>query len=189
MAEVDSHTGLEVLLRESGGGSVLTGPWMLGLSVALPPDHPLVATSPVGSYRWLGEAIAQTLQGCGVPSHAVAPQDLRARVAAGAAAGPDWACFGGLSPWEVLSGGRKIAGLAQVRRAHGVLLVGGVLLDRSPWSLLCETLGRPAHEAQQLADITTDGYAAGGSAFDRAYFEQRLERVLQSHLNREACLT
>lgn len=187
LAEVDAHTDLEVLLRESGGGAVLTGPWMLGLSVALPPDHPLVSSSPVGSYRWLGEAIAQTLQGCGVPADAVAPQDLRARVATDAPTGPDWACFGGLSPWEVLSRGRKIAGLAQVRRAHGVLLVGGVLLDRSPWALLCETLARPAHEAQQLADITTCCRAVAGPAFDRAIFEQRLARTLQSRLNREIC--
>jgi lipoate-protein ligase A len=187
LAEVDAHTDLEVLLRESGGGAVLTGPWMLGLSVALPLDHPLVSTSPVGSYRWLGETIAQTLQDCGVPADAVAPQDLRARVAAGAPTGPDWACFGGLSPWEILSSGRKIAGLAQVRRAHGVLLVGGVLLDRSPWTLLCETLARPTHDAQQLADITTHGRAAGGSTFERASFEQRLERALQACLNREVC--
>ena len=71
LAEVDSHTGLEVLLRESGGGAVLTGPWMLGLSVALPPDHPLVSTGPVGSYRWLGEAIAQALRDGGVPADGV----------------------------------------------------------------------------------------------------------------------
>lgn len=188
LAEADSHTGLKVLLRESGGGAVLTGPWMLGLSVALPSDHPLVSTSPVGSYRWLGECIAQTLKCGGVSAHAVAPQDLRVRVAAGVPAGPDWACFGGLSPWEVLSSGRKVAGLAQVRRSRGVLLVGGVLLDRSPWSLLCETLGRPSHEAQQLSDTTTHGRAAGGSAFDREGFEQGLERALHSHLDREACL-
>lgn len=187
LAEVDSHSGLEVLLRESGGGAVLTGPWMLGLSVALPPDHPLVSSGPVGSYRWLGEAIAQTLRGGGVPADAVAPQDLRARVTTGAPAGPDWACFGGLSPWEVLSGGRKIAGLAQVRRAHGVLLVGGVLLDRSPWTLLCETLARPTQDAQRLTDITTHGRAAGGYAFDRAVFEQRLERALRTHLCEEVC--
>lgn len=187
LAEVDAHTDLEVLLRESGGGAVLTGPWMLGLSVALPPDHPLVGTSPVGSYRWLGETIAQSLQACGVPAEAVAPEDLRARAAAGAPAGPDWACFGGLSPWETLSRGRKIAGLAQVRRAHGVLLVGGVLLDRSPWTLLCDTLARPSHDAQKLADITTHGRAAGGTTFDRTNFEQRLERALQTCLHREIC--
>lgn len=188
LAEVDAHIGLEVLLRESGGGAVLTGPWMLGLSVALPSDHPLVSTSPVGSYRWLGETIAQTLDSCGVQADVIPPQDLRIRVAAGAQTGTDWACFGGLSPWEVLSSGRKIAGLAQVRRAHGVLLVGGVLLDQSPWALLCETLARPAYDAQQLTHITTHGRAVGGAAFDRSSFEQRLERAIQACLVQEVCL-
>ncbi|WP_431777598.1 lipoyl protein ligase domain-containing protein [Ottowia caeni] len=46
MQEVDARTGLEVLRRDSGGGAVLTGPWMLGLSVALPPEHALLGTEP-----------------------------------------------------------------------------------------------------------------------------------------------
>lgn len=189
LAELDPRTGPEVLLRESGGGAVLTGPWMLGLSVALPPDHPLAGTSPVGAYRWLGEVIARTLQDGGVPAHAVPPQALRERATTGLSDTLGWACFGGLSPWEVLSGGRKMAGLAQVRRANGVLLVGGVLLDRSPWRLLCETLARPADEALLLEEVTTHGHAAGGAAFDRTGFEQRLGHALRTRLYREACLT
>ena len=41
----------------------------------------------------------------------------------------DVACFGGLSPYEVLAGGRKVVGLSQARRRQGTLLQAGVLLD------------------------------------------------------------
>lgn len=185
MQEVDARTGLEVLRRDSGGGAVLTGPWMLGLSVALPPQHALLGTSLTGSYQWLGALIAHTLQECNVPAEAVSPQDVRDRANACPTTNLSWACFGGLSPWEVLSNGRKIAGLAQVRRSNGVLLVGGVLLNQSPWELLCQTLSRPPCEAKQLAETTTHCLASSGNAFDPALFEKRLYRGIRTCLQQD----
>jgi len=187
LAEAGSFGGPEVLLRASGGGAVLTGPWMLGLSVALPADHPLVAEGPVGSYRWLGEQIAQLLQGAGIAAQAIAPQQLRQPRPAQAPQPVDWACFGGLSPWEVLARGRKIAGLAQVRRRNGVLLVGGLLLSPSPWPLLCRTLGRVEEDAARLAELTTCCADEAGAAFDAGGFERALGRSLQARLGRAAC--
>jgi len=145
----------EVLVRSAGGGAVLVGPWMLGVSALLPTTHALVAGGAVPSYRWLGEALALALQRCGVDALALSPEALRARRGGRPAPAPDWACFGGVSPWEVLVGERKIAGLAQVRRREGVLLVAGILLCRPPWELLCERLGQGADEALRLARATT----------------------------------
>ncbi|GAA4002450.1 hypothetical protein GCM10022279_27940 [Comamonas faecalis] len=176
---------VQVLLRQSGGGAVLTGPWMLGLSVALPPDHPLARQGLVASYRWLGEAIARVLQQGGVDAQALAPEALRAMQPAQRMA-VDWACFGGLSPWEVLARGRKIAGLAQVRRASGVLLVGGVLLQPSPWRLMCDALGRDGADARTLA-ATTVSAAELAVHFDGQACAQRLELALQAALEQEAC--
>ncbi len=154
----------ELLLRRAGGGAVLVGPWMVGVSAALPPDHTLVRSGPVGSYRWLGEGLARVLQHFGVAARALSPEELPRRAAA--PSGPDlrWACFAGLSPWEAVAGGRKITGLAQVRRRTGVLLVAGVLVRRPDWALLCAALDRPAAEAEALARATTccaDEGAAG----------------------------
>jgi len=153
--ELGARPDVEVLVRAAGGGAVLVGPWMLGLSALLPAAHPLVACGPVPSYRWLGECLEQSLQQVGVGATTLSPDALRAHRAERPAPALDWACFGGLSPWEVLVGDRKIAGLAQVRRRQGVLLVAGVLLQPPPWTLLCDRLGRSRDEARLLALSTT----------------------------------
>jgi lipoate-protein ligase A len=137
---------MEVLLRESGGGAVLTGPWMLGLSLALPIGHPWLEHGLHESYRPLGQLYAEVMTTQGVRARALPPAELPAQQAALAARSLpvlDWACFGNLSPWEVVdSQGRKLVGLAQRRRQTGVLLVAGMLISEPPWTLLCEALGR-----------------------------------------------
>src|SRR3990170_1339166 len=50
--------GVALVERRSGGGAVLAGPWLLGVSVVLPPDHPLVVPSVTESYRY------RTLNSC-----------------------------------------------------------------------------------------------------------------------------
>lgn len=181
LAQAREDEGLAVLLRGSGGGAVLVGPWMLGLSVALPADHPLVAPGLLASYRWLGELLAAVLQDAGVAARALPPDEARGAPAAGVL---DWACFAGLSPWEpVAADGRKIAGLAQVRRRHGVLLVGGVLLATPDWPLLCAALGQPAEQAEALRLRTTSWAEQGGVALRAGELvrtlEARLARVLR----------
>ena len=188
-AEGGAHGAMSeipVLVRAAGGGAVLTGPWMLGLSVALPAAHPLVEPGSVGSYRWLGLCIAQALQQAGVRgAHAISAERLRAGQPHGGVA---WACFGGLSPWEVLAAdGRKLAGLAQVRRRHGVLLVGGVLLAASPWALLCRALAQPDADAQRLERFATHCGAQIGAAFDVRAFQLSLAAALHTCVESEPC--
>lgn len=142
---------MEVLLRDSGGGAVLTGPWMLGLSLALPIGHPWLGQGLLESYRHLGQLFADVLVAQSVPARALPSAELPVQQAALIARGLpvlDWACFGNLSPWEVVDAqGRKLVGLAQRRRQTGVLLVAGLLLTEPPWALLCEALGRGEDKA------------------------------------------
>jgi lipoate-protein ligase A len=153
---IESQDTIKVLARASGGGAVLVGPWMLGLSVAIPTDHPLASGGPVNTYRWLGEVIAYALSQIGVDAWAISPAALLTHRAENSAPGLDWACFGGLSPWEVLVGNRKIAGLAQVRRRQGILLVAGVLMQEPPWQPLTRCIGKQAMDARRLSEITTN---------------------------------
>ena len=163
---------IPALVRHAGGGAVLTGPWMLSLSVMLPPDHPAVSSGILSSYRWFGESLATALQNSwGVPAQALAkhaskPEDTPPNKPANKPLNstPHWACFAGLSPWEVVADGRKLVGLAQVRRRTGVLLTAGVLVSPPDWALLCQAMGKPLTDAMDLECATTSVSAHGGHA-------------------------
>lgn len=134
----------ELLERESGGGAVLTGPWLVSASVVLPLRHPWLSQGLLEGYRRLGQLHVAALQACGVATRAVPPQELPRTQETNAVSSADWACFGSLSPWEVVNAeGRKLVGLAQRRRQSGVLLVAGTLVAQPDWPLLCEAMGYP----------------------------------------------
>lgn len=133
---------------------MLTGPWMVGVSVILPPDHPWVCKSLVESYRALGQLHVAALQALGVAARALPPQEVRQVNEAVGTLPVDWACFGSLSPWEVVdTRGRKLVGLAQRRQGSGVLLVAGTLISTVDWDLLCAVMGQP-QDAPALAHRT-----------------------------------
>lgn len=139
---------VDLLERQAGGGAVLTGPWMVSASIVLPQRHPLLCESLVGSYRWLGQVHAAALAEFGVPAHALPPQALPLANAMLDVRKVNWACFGGLSPWELVDADyRKLVGLAQRRRQAGVLLVAGTLVGATDWRLLCDAMGHPQDEA------------------------------------------
>lgn len=165
--------GLPMVKRSAGGGAVLVGPWMLSLSVVLPNEHPLAAVGLVESYRWLGQLIANELGALGIDAQALAPAELPP-----SAGKLNWACFGGLSPWEVVVDGRKIAGLAQRRCRHGVLLAAGILVGDSPWQLLCAAMDREQTDAVQLAAVTM----SCAEALGRAVAIQDLSTTLEQSL-------
>jgi lipoate-protein ligase A len=148
MQERATAAGADLCIRPSGGGAVLAGPWLLGTSVVLPPQHPLVHTRIAESFRWFGLAHADWLQRIGIAAHAVP-----AAVVPHEPALP-WACFASLSHWEVEAGGRKIVGLAQLRRRNGVLFSSAALVAPPPWALLCDVLGEPPEDAAVLAAST-----------------------------------
>lgn len=164
-----------VVQRDSGGGAVLAGPWMLSASIVLPAEHPLVGTGTVSSYRWLGVLHAGLLRDLGIAAYAVPPEELQI-------APPDrslkWACFGSLSPWEVVVGQRKIVGLAQVRRRTGVLLTCGTLIAPPDWPLLCAVLGMDAANAERLRACTTSCAEQLGAPLMATVLAERLHHML-----------
>jgi lipoate-protein ligase A len=111
--------------RASGGSAVLFVPGFLMQDVALPTHHPLRVDDVSESYRWLGELWADTLARLGVGATPISIAEARADTAS---ADPllRRACFGGRSPFELLAGGRKLVGFAQIRRRQGALLQVGV---------------------------------------------------------------
>ncbi|MBN9463283.1 MAG: ligase [Burkholderiales bacterium] len=185
--------GVAVTVRPSGGGAVLAGPWMVGVTVVLPPGHALLGEGLVDSYRWLGELHAGVLAQAGIAARALDPRVQRpAPDAAGAtgaahaatAAGVRWACFGALSPWEVVAAdGRKLTGLSQQRKRAGVAYSAGTLVARPDWRLLCEALGEPADAARLHALTAACEETPAAAGLDAAAWAERLDTALAARLD------
>jgi lipoate-protein ligase A len=154
LAEIDlgaiAAAGISVHRRASGGTAVLFVPGLLMQDVAVPTGHPLYTTDVTASYRWLGDVWVATLAALGISAAPVAVAAARADTAA---LDPlvRRACFGGLSPYEVLAGGRKLVGFAQVRRRQGALIQVGVY-TRWPGRALADLLALSADERTALTE-------------------------------------
>jgi lipoate---protein ligase len=153
--------GVEVLHRRAGGGAVLVDrDMMLCGAICLPLPHPLGASDDLtASYRWLGEHLAWRLADMGVrDARRVEVEQARGDVAALKSLGDAvsqlllLACYGALSPHEVVVGRAKLVGLAQVRRRHAALFQLGVLLqDQSPLADLLVVPDEDTREALRAA--------------------------------------
>jgi lipoate-protein ligase A len=141
---------LHAYTRTSGGGAVLINHHALSLDIALPAEHPLLARDVTLSYRWVSEVWVAALARLGIAARALPTEEARAL----AAPAPDdplrLACYGTLSPWEVVVGARKLVGLSQVRRRAGALLPMGIHLRWEPRPLVA-LLALPAAARRRLA--------------------------------------
>ncbi len=125
-----AELGIDLVRRPTGGRAVLHHREVT-YAVALPRA---VAGRPREAYLKICRAILRGLGELGVQADFAAVGSHRQ------AAGPS--CFAAASDYEVLVGGRKLVGSAQVWRAGNLLQHGAVLLavDRSLWARL---MGRP----------------------------------------------
>ncbi len=177
MRERAAALGVGLCVRPSGGGAVLAGSWMLGASVLLPPEHPLIVPGIAPSFRWFGEAHARWLNDLGMSARCVPSAEV------GSGRPMSWACFGSLSHWELQAGGGKIAGLSQARKRNGVLLSSGVLVGPCPWGLLCEVMGMGPGYAAILARRTASCEQLLGVAVNRELVAGSLLAALQEGLS------
>ena len=133
--------GIEVLDRRAGGGAVLVDQHMLCGAICMPIG--LVASDLTESYR----SLADYFHGL-VPGRSVDVTEARADVALLRAREDPVSklllstCYGALSPHEIVdAAGRKLVGLAQIRRRHAALFQFGILLRDQ--SLLADFLNVP----------------------------------------------
>lgn len=123
--------------RRSGGGAVLAGPWMLGLNLLLPADHPCAALSHVQAFNWFGRVWQQALADLGIACHLANAEQFQQHQSLVQQHRLDWVCFAGISHGELLdTEGRKVLGLAQYRGRWGTLLSAGLLTATTPWEEL-----------------------------------------------------
>ena len=169
--------GVEMLVRPSGGGAVLTGPWMVSASVVLPLSHPWAQGRLPDSYRDLGQLHGEVLADLGVAAQALPEADVPAANARLGAA-VNWACYGSLAPWELVdAAGRKLVGLAQRRQRTGVLLVAGTLATPPDWTLLCGAMGQP-DDVGAMHRRTVDCASLADRPWNTALLAERLQQAL-----------
>ena len=149
---------LPIYHRRAGGTAVLVGPHLLSLDVALPADSPLVLPDIVESYRWLGEAWIAALARLNIHARMVTIQEareqrslLKQNETREREALLRRACYGSLSPYEVVVGQHKVVGLDMIRRRAGSLLQAGILLH---WETeqLAQLLGHTPDEQAILRE-------------------------------------
>ena len=144
--------------RRAGGTAVLVGAHLLSLDVALPADHPLVLPDIVESYRWLGEAWVAALAQLDIQTRTVTVQEAREQRALLKQSETReresllrHACYGSLSPYEVVVGQSKVVGLDMIRRRAGSLLQAGILLHWETKELV-QLLGHTPEEQALLRE-------------------------------------
>ncbi|HMA89677.1 MAG TPA: hypothetical protein VKP89_13120, partial [Burkholderiales bacterium] len=183
VASAAAH-GIDVVKRDSGGGAVMTGPWMVGFSLRLAPSDPATEAAPLEIFRLLGAACRDALGELGVSAALATDADVARSIEKARIMNLQWACFGTVSHGELVdAAGRKMLGLAQCRRGGCVLLEGGLLLCEPDWALLCELFGKPAKAGLALRDATAPLATRDGADFDLKTFDAGLRRGVAQHLS------
>ncbi len=140
--------GVTMHKRRSGGGAVYADDGLLWLDIALPKDHRLHLPDMTQSYRWFGEVWAAALQELGLPVRVIGVPAAR-QLNGSLHPTVQRACYGGVSPYEVLVGDSKIVGLAQVRRRWGAVLQSGIYLRWQPDCISNLLLGSPQERSER----------------------------------------
>jgi lipoate-protein ligase A len=134
--ETAAEREIGIYRRTSGGTAVYVNADLLSLDVALPASHPLATSDVVDAYRWMGEVWQRALVALGAAKARVLSVEEARKQPQLAQDDPlRLACYGTLSPWEVVVGRRKLVGLCQVRRRPGALYQVGVYRHFVPRAL------------------------------------------------------
>lgn len=116
-AEITTLTALRPLVRRPTGGGLVPHEQDWTYSIVAPPGHAWYALRATESYRrthaWLRDAFAEL----GLPTELAPCCD---------AVGPGKCFGGGWEQFDLLCQGRKLAGAAQRRNRHGLLIQGSV---------------------------------------------------------------
>ncbi len=151
--------GIDIVRRPTGGRAVLHDREVT-YSVVVSADR--LPGTVVETYRSIAEGLVQGLRDLGLEA------DLAPEEATRGGAVPEGACFEVPSSYEIIAGGRKIVGSAQVRRDGAILQHGSIPLELDP-DLLARSLGlgpqaaaRIAAKAAGLGEVRPGGSPAYG---------------------------
>ncbi|MCW8885651.1 MAG: hypothetical protein OQK12_10430 [Motiliproteus sp.] len=157
--------GLPIVRRGSGGGAVLAGPWMLSVTAFIPTDHPVGQLDIIKIFGWLEQIWIKALEQSGVSCKGVDKNLIDRSKDIAKRHDVEWACYASLSHGEVVSiDGRKLVGLAQIRKRQGVALVCGLHLSHCDWRVLCRVVSDNQDQAAALESLNADVEQLSGAS-------------------------
>ncbi|MEH6826329.1 MAG: hypothetical protein V7629_20775 [Motiliproteus sp.] len=159
------QAGLPIMRRGSGGGAVLAGPWMLSVTLFIPEAHEVGGLNIIEIFSWLERIWTQALNDCGVNCKGVDKTLIDQSKEISKQQGVAWACYASLSHGEVVSpDGRKLVGLAQIRKRKGVALVSGLHLAPCDWRVLCDVVVNDPSKAAVLDSLNSNVEQLSGAS-------------------------
>lgn len=129
--EGEGDNNLPIVKRPTGGGAVLHDEYGFTYSIIYREDSGAVAKGVSNSYREIHTGIAAALNALGLEARLSTEEESRQSAVLGGT------CFACPVRYDVVSGGKKVAGAAQRRRFGAILHQGEVSLGldvRSKWS-------------------------------------------------------
>ena len=180
--EACADRDIAIFRRTSGGTAVFVNADLLSLDVALPASHPLATSDVVDAYRWMGELWQQALVALGAAKARALPVEEARQQPTLAHDDPlRLACYGTLSPWEVVVGKRKLVGLCQVRRRPGALYQVGIYRHFEPRAL-GELLDLGNNQRKTLATKLHNATVGLDDAASRAIAADEVMRAVETAL-------
>ncbi len=156
------EVGCEVLRRISGGTAVFHDGNTVSFQLVLPEGHPFLSDDIHVNYQRIAEIVVSMLASLGIASRWASIEEARADRAP---EGLDGICFSSLAPFEVVTGDKKLVGLAQVRRRSVSALQGMLYLRNRPElsaRLVTRDMDNRGLLTRRLAERTTDLNTASG---------------------------
>jgi lipoate-protein ligase A len=189
VADADALAAQQTALykRSSGGTAVLVDTTLLSLDIALPHNHPLATGDVIRAYQWVGALWATTIRALGGADVRAIPTEETRAISPLAKDDPlRLACYGTLSPWEVICGAapRKLVGLCQVRRRAGTLYQTGVYL-RFDASALASLLALTSDTRAALASRLTTAATGLDHATQQAHSAPRVSAACERTLRND----
>ena len=185
--EACRELGCEVLRRISGGTAVFHDGHTVSFQLVLPTEHPFLSDDIHVNYRRIAEIVIAMLASFGVESRWASLEEARADHAP---EGLEALCFSSRAPFEVVTDGRKLVGLAQVRR-RAVTALQGMLYLRSRPLFSAQLVTRDPSERLRLAQIlearTTDLNSAASAQIDAEEVARRFRQAVE-HVLREPAI-
>jgi len=172
------QAGLPIMRRGSGGGAVLAGPWMLSATLLIPVEHPVATLNLIELFRWLEPLWLKALIDSGVPCKGVDKAMIEESKVISKQHGVEWACYASLSHGEVVSpDGRKLVGLAQIRKRKGIALVCGLQLAPCDWTVLSDVVANDPQQGAILDSLNSNAAQLSGVSIT-ALLPEIIERFI-----------